>query len=172
MGPYFFLVVVIGGFYVLQLFTSVMIITLSHCNRQMEEQEEDARERDELGLPPASSSFDLQEDKVGDFVNWVSAGLRRCVACARTATEATEEDEEVVGAGGVKRHTLVKREVLPAAALALSRRLQTMVEHAAFRRCILGVICLNTLTMVGRCRLKLSTPVLKAPAISALEATT
>ena len=61
VGPYFFLVVIFGGFYVLQLFTSVMIITLSHCNHQMEEQEADAKERERAGLAPAASGFDLQE---------------------------------------------------------------------------------------------------------------
>ena len=45
VGPYFAILVFFGGFYVLQLFTSVMIITLSHCSDKLEEQEAEAEER-------------------------------------------------------------------------------------------------------------------------------
>ena len=39
-APYFS-IIVFGGFYVLQLFTSVMIITLNHCSNQMDEQDQE-----------------------------------------------------------------------------------------------------------------------------------
>ena len=49
-----------------------MIITLSHCSDKLEEQEAEAEERERLGLPPIrGAAFDLQEDKVGEFVNWL-----------------------------------------------------------------------------------------------------
>jgi hypothetical protein len=141
VGAYFTVVVIFGGFYVLQLFTSVMIITLSHCTHELEEQEEEAREREAMGLPPMPSAFAPEDDKVGEFVNWVGRGVTRCVNHAKTVMGDRVEQ----GKDGVR----VRRSVLPASLLSEARRLQRFVEHNWFQRVILFIICLNTVTMAA-----------------------
>jgi hypothetical protein len=138
---FFGIVVIFGGFYVLQLFTSVMIITLSHCTTRMESQEAEAKEREALGLPPVPSDFDLQDDKVGELFNWIGVGIGRGILQARTRTAYTFEQ----GEDGVR----VRRSVLPAPMLAATKRMQQLVEHDWFQRVVLGVICLNTVTMAA-----------------------
>ena len=93
VGPYFAILVFFGGFYVLQLFTSVMIITLSHCSDKLEEQEAEAEERERLGLPPLrGTAFDLQEDKVGEFVNWMGKATGRGFVAAKRKIGIKEKD--------------------------------------------------------------------------------
>ena len=139
VGPYFAILVFFGGFYVLQLFTSVMIITLSHCSDKLEEQEAEAEERERLGLPPLrGTAFDLQEDKVGEFVNWMGKATGRGFVAAKRKIGIKEKDPSAE-----------TPPALPEPFLGYSRKLQKMCEHAWFGRMVLIVIVLNTVSMAA-----------------------
>ena len=139
VGPYFAILVFFGGFYVLQLFTSVMIITLSHCSDKLEEQEAEAEERERLGLPPLrGTAFDLQEDKVGEFVNWMGKATGRGFVAAKRKIGIKEKDPSAE-----------TKPALPEPFLGYSRKLQKMCEHAWFGRMVLIVIVLNTVSMAA-----------------------
>ena len=132
VAPYFSIIVFFGGFYVLQLFTSVMIITLNHCSNQMDEQDRKEEEREAVGMEGTS---DLQVDKMGVFVNWVGAEINRGLTSAKKWVAPRDD-------GDGKRNF-----VLSPSTLRLCRRLQKIVESSESQQFILGVICLNTLTM-------------------------
>jgi hypothetical protein len=132
VAPYFSIIVFFGGFYVLQLFTSVMIITLNHCANQMDEQDRKEEEREVVGIEGAS---DAQDDKMGVFVNWVGAEINRGLASAKKWVAPRDD-------GDGKRKL-----ALSPSTLRLCRRLQKIVESSKTQQFILGVICLNTVTM-------------------------
>ncbi|ACO64315.1 voltage-gated ion channel superfamily [Micromonas commoda] len=139
VGPYFAILVFFGGFYVLQLFTSVMIITLSHCSDKLEEQEAEAEERERLGLPPIrGTAFDLQEDKVGEFVNWLGKTSARGFVVAKRKIGIKEKDP-----------LAEEKPALPEPFLSYSRKLQQLCENAWFGRTVLFVIVMNTVSMAA-----------------------
>jgi len=139
VGPYFAILVFFGGFYVLQLFTSVMIITLSHCSDKLEEQEAEAEERERLGLPPIrGTAFDLQEDKVGEFVNWLGKTSAHGFAVAKRKIGIKEKDP-----------LAEEKPALPEPFLSYSRKLQQLCENVWFGRAVLFVIVMNTVSMAA-----------------------
>ena len=137
VAPYYFIIVFFGGFYVMQLFTSVMIITLSHSSEQMDEQEAEEEALKKAGLEHRGERrFDLQDDKVGELINSVGEVVKTNVAAFRAWLKGPKRDPKVP-----------RRERLPQPVQRACRTLQKVVVSVAFQRAILGVICLNTITM-------------------------
>jgi hypothetical protein len=146
-APFFALIVFFGGFYVLQLFASVMIITLSHCTDQMVEEDEENARREALGLPPSENvKFSPQEDKLRKIALWVNDKWEKFVEWSHENMEGMRVEERVGDDGKTRR---VKKSVLPPAILLQCRRLQRFVSHRYFQRFIFTIIILNTITMAS-----------------------
>ena len=90
-------------------------------------------------LPPIrGTAFDLQEDKVGEFVNWLGKTSARGFVVAKRKIGIKEKDP-----------LAEEKPALPEPFLSYSRKLQQLCENAWFGRTVLFVIVMNTVSMAA-----------------------
>jgi hypothetical protein len=164
--PYFAVIVFFGGFYVMQLFQSVMIITLSHTSDVMDAQDardrRDARRRrrkrgaaddDDDETEPGAKKDVVDVDGVGMLINAVGAYAGAFFRAARRTASATRDvrNSESGGLGSVSSasvRAMEKEKKLRATAWGRFRlRAKRVANAERFQRFVLLVICANTVTM-------------------------
>ena len=164
--PYFAVIVFFGGFYVMQLFQSVMIITLSHTSDVMDAQ--DARDRRARGGEEGSAARRMttttkpsparrrtsSTSARGGHADQRGRGVRRRVfrAARRTASAARDvRNSESGGLGSVSSasvRAMEKEKKLRATAWGRFRlRAKRVANAEGFQRFVILVICANTVTM-------------------------
>ena len=164
--PYFAVIVFFGGFYVMQLFQSVMIITLSHTSDVMDAQ--DARDRrgarrrrrkrgaaddDDDETEPGAKKDVVDVDGVGMLINAVGAYAGAFFRAARRTASAARDvrNSESGGLGSVSSasvRAMEKEKKLRATAWGRFRlRAKRVANAEGFQRFVILVICANTVTM-------------------------
>ena len=164
--PYFAVIVFFGGFYVMQLFQSVMIITLSHTSEVMDAQDaevrRDARRRsrkrgaaeeekeDEAKMTESGAKgVDVVDvDGVGMLINAVGAYAGAAFRAARRSVrrDASGTGRSVSATASVRAMEKEKR--LRATAWGRFRlRAKRVAKDQRFQRFVLSVIVANTVTM-------------------------
>jgi hypothetical protein len=159
-------IVFFGGFYVMQLFQSVMIITLSHTSEVMDAQDaegrRDARRRsrkrgaaeeekeDEAKMTESGAKgVDVVDvDGVGMLINAVGAYAGAAFRAARRSVrrDASGTGRSVSATASVRAMEKEKR--LRATAWGRFRlRAKRVANHQRFQRFVLSVIVANTVTM-------------------------
>ena len=156
--PYFACIVFFGGFYVMQLFQSVMIITLSHVSDVMDKQDrKEARDeaRRSKGLSGGVSGDDFDDnnnpekkksgvdvDGIGTLINFIGTVVGRGYETVRLRMKGPKE--------GYASRKLEKENSLrntPYVRFRLSVR--KVVSHEYFQRFVLLTIMCNTVTMAA-----------------------
>ena len=151
--PYFAAIVFFGGFYVIQLFQSVMIITLSHTSEVMDRQ--DRRETREVARRARSgvSTADLQNDKktaaggrvdvdgIGTLINLLITGCGTALVKIKLKLNGPE------GPGNEARKQA--KALTPRNNTCWRVRVETrqLVNSRFFQRLVLLTIMCNTITM-------------------------
>ena len=161
--PYFAVIVFFGGFYVMQLFQSVMIITLSHTSEVMDLQDaegrRDARRRrsergaaleekeDEANSPPKGVDV-VDVDGVGALINAVGAYAGAAFRAARRSLRRDASGTGGPGSATASVRAMEKEKRLRATAWGRFRlRAKRVANDERFQRFVLSVIVANTVTM-------------------------
>ena len=164
--PYFAVIVFFGAFYVMQLFQSVMIITLSHTSEAMDAQDAqdaqdalDARRRrrmrgaadDDDETEPGAKKDVVDVDGVGMLINAVGAYVGAAFRAARRTVSAARGGKNAPGGLGsesASTRAMEKAKRMRATAWGRFRlRAKRVANAERFQRFVLLVICANTVTM-------------------------